>query len=198
MVNHDSYGIIVEGEYDIGTYEELIWKICGRMVQVESRDTRGRVRYKNKKIAGYLRSFEHVSAGGGSVDKALVIRDADRKDAAIVEQEIWDRIGNRAPLFPRGISAHAICQEMETWLLADHNAINKVAQTRNARDEVQRVGESLEEIQNPKERFLDLLSWAGLNYTAQVCREIAREIDLDVLRERCPSFREFERKVLDP
>lgn len=197
-MNHDSYGIVVEGDYDIGILEELIWKICGRNVQVESRDTRGRVRYKNKKIVGYLRSFEHVSATGGSVDKVLVVRDTNGKDPAVVEQEIWSRIGNRAPTFPRGVSAHAVRQEIETWLLADHNAINRVAQARNARDRAQSVVGSLEEMQNPKEKFLDVLSLAGLNYTAQVCRGIAREIDLAVLRERCPSFREFERKVLDP
>lgn len=197
-MNHDSYGIVVEGDYDIGTYEELIWKICGRQVQVESQDTRGRVRYKNKKLVGYLRSFEHVSATGGSVDKALVIRDTGGRNPAIVEEEIGSRIGNRAPAFPRGISAHAVHQEMETWLLADYSAINRVALARNARDKIQPVHGVLEEIRNPKEKFLNILSQAGLNYTAEVCREIAREIDLPVLRERCPSFREFERKVLDP
>lgn len=193
----DSYGIVVEGDYDIGTYEELIRKICGRGVQVESRVAYGRVRLV-RKVLGHLKSLEHSSIIGGPVDKALVVRDANGRNPAEVEGEIRARIGNRAFPFPRGIGVHAVRQEMETWLLADLAAIDKVARARNVRDRVRPIRGSLEDMQHPSQKFEEVLSQAGLNYTAQVCREIAREIDLAVLRDRCPSFCEFERKVLDP
>jgi hypothetical protein len=86
---------------------------------------------------------------------------------------------------------------METWLLADPNAIDKVAVARGGK-KVSRVPDPLEEIQNPKERLMAKLTQSGLNYTAEVCREIAKETDLITLRRRCPSFAAFEEKVLDP
>ena len=42
-----------------------------------------------------------------------------------------------------------------------------------------------------------LLSEARLEYTEQVCAEIARSLRLDTLSYRCPSFRTFARQVVN-
>jgi hypothetical protein len=85
---------------------------------------------------------------------------------------------------------------METWLLADANAVSSIAQSKGGRRIPETQG-TLEEILNPKQKLTEVLSRAGLNYLPNVCGEIARETRLNVLRYRCPSFISFERKVLD-
>ncbi len=56
---------------------------------------------------------------------------------------------------------------------------------------------TLEEIEYPKERLRQLLSEAKLEYTEQVCAEIARSLRLNTLSYRCPSFHTFEQRVVD-
>jgi hypothetical protein len=141
--------------------------------------------------------LEHCGPIGEAVDKALVIRDADGKDPSTIEQKIKERIGNRPFRFALGIGIHVVVQEMDTWLLADTDAINRVAASRGGKP-VRLIPDSLEQIQDPKARLQILLGKASLNYTPEVCRLIAKETDLATLRKRCPSFRQFETKVLDP
>jgi hypothetical protein len=191
-----SYGIIVEGESDQGVYEEFIQKICNEEVWIKARATGGRAQLM-KTFPVLLRSMEHITEYGGPVDKALVIRDADCKDALALEAKMKDSLDRRNFPFPRGVGLHAVKQEMETWLLADHEAISRVAAARGGKA-VPRIPDPLEDIQDAKEKFVDVLSRADLNYTAQVCREIAKETDISKLRVRCPSFTAFEQKVLDP
>jgi hypothetical protein len=191
-----SYGIIVEGESDQGVYEEFIQKICKEEVQIKARITGGCAQLM-KKFLVLLRSMEHITERGGPVDKALVIRDADCKDALALEAKMKDSLDRRDFPFPQGVGLHAVKQEMETWLLADHEAISMVATARGGKA-VPRIPDPLENIQDAKGKLMTVLSCAGLNYTAQVCREIAKQTDLATLRIRCPSFSVFEQKVLDP
>lgn len=185
-----SYGIIVEGPFDQGVYEEFIQKICDEDVDIKVRIATDRVQLM-RKFPDLLRSMEHATKHGGPVEKALVIRDADCKDAMVLEAKMRDSLGRRKFSFPQGVGLHAVKQEMETWLLADHEAISKVAATRGGRA-VPRIPDPLENIQDAKGKFMTVLSLAELNYTAQVCREIAKETDLSKLRVRCPSFKAFE------
>ena len=191
----ESYGIIVEGQYDAGVYEELIRKICADAQVVKVRETGGKSQLM-RKFPALLHTFEHEMPTG-SVDKAMVIRDADCGDAAAIENKMRDSISGRRYSFPGGVGFHAVKQETETWLLADPNAINKVAASRGGKP-VSPVPDSLEDLQDPKEKIRSVLSRSGLNYTPQVCREIAKETDLARLRIRCPSFIAFEQKVIDP
>lgn len=85
---------------------------------------------------------------------------------------------------------------METWLLADVEAVKTVAKNRGGRA-VAEVQGTLKDFEYPKERLKQLLSEAKLEYTEQVCAEIARSVRLDTLRYRSPSFRAFEQRVVD-
>jgi hypothetical protein len=192
----ESYGVIVEGQFDVGVYEEFIRKICP-----EARDIRPRIAggcaQLMKKFPSLLRSLEHVTQQGGPVEKALVIRDADCRDTAAVEAKMQKSASQGSFSFPGSVGFHAVKQEMETWLLADPEAINRVAASRGGKA-TPRIPDPLEDLQDPKEKLMDALSRSGLNYTPAVCREIAKETDLTKLRIRCPSFATFEQKVIDP
>ena len=86
---------------------------------------------------------------------------------------------------------------METWLLADvAEGVNAVAIKRGGRA-VAEVQGTLEDFEYPKQRLRQLLSDARLEYTDQVCAEIARSLRLETLSYRCPSFRTFEQRVVD-
>lgn len=176
-------------------YEELIRKICSADVEIISRPTGGVSRLMNT-FPKLLGVFEHIRQGR-PVDKALVIRDAGGRNLASVERLMGERIQGRTYSFPRGTQLVAVRRTMETWLLADEDAVSFVALPRGGR-RVARIQEPLEEsIVDPKDRFIRWLSQARLPYDPQVCRDIARQIRIEVLRDRCPSFRSFERKVLD-
>jgi hypothetical protein len=95
-----------------------------------------------------------------------------------------------------GLDFCIVVREMETWLLADEEAISSVALSRGGR-EVPRVPSALEDLMDAKEHLMRLLSRALLPYDPELCRQIASQADLDRLRYRCPSFRRFEGKVLD-
>lgn len=189
-----SYGIVVEGPYDVSVYEELIRKICSANVEIIPRPVGG-VPCLMGGFPKLLKELEHVRRGR-PVDKALVIRDADRGDPDTIEGLMMRRIQGQSFSFPRGVQLIAVRRDMETWLLADEEAVNAVALSRGGRH-VASVQGTLEEIVNPKERFMRLLSQARLPYDQQVCREIAQRTKLDTLRYRCPAFLSFERKVID-
>ncbi|MGD0310313.1 MAG: DUF4276 family protein [Acidobacteriota bacterium] len=192
----ESYGVIVEGPYEEGVYEEFIRKICPEARNIRFR-TAGGCSQVMKRFPTLLQSLEHVTDQGGPVEKALVTRDADCKDPAIIEAKMQESVSRRVFSFSKGVGYHAVRQETETWLLADPEAINRVAASRGGKV-VPRVPDQLENLQDPKGTFKEVLSRSGLNYTAQVCREIAKETDLTKLRIRCPSFATFEQKVIDP
>lgn len=189
-----SYGIVVEGVYDTPVYGELIRKICSAGVEIVAREAGGVPRLM-RVLPALLRDFEHVRQGR-PVDKALVIRDSGGKDRGSLEQLMADRIRGQAFSFPRGIQVYAVVRAMETWLLADVDAINIVGLSRGGRP-VAAVQETVENIVDPKERLKRLLSEAGLPYDPQVCREIAQQARIETLRYRCPSFGSFEEKVRD-
>ncbi|MDA2918141.1 DUF4276 family protein [Desulfobacterota bacterium AH_259_B03_O07] len=187
-----TYGIVIEGSYDEAVLRELIIRCLPSEIEIISRPCGGKSQLM-KRFIGFLKSFRYEKQGS-PIDKALVIRDADNKDPDSLLQEMNNKFTNQNYTFE--VKFVIILQSLETWLLADEEAISRVAQTRFGRP-VSRVNEDLESIFQPKERLTRILSDAKLTYTAEVAREIARESDLSKLENRCPSFREFRQAVLD-
>ncbi len=190
----NSYGIVVEGPYDVATFPELIKRILARDVPIISRPCYGKDKLK-KDLLVHLRALQSELEGRG-VEKALVIRDSGGKNAKDVEAQLTQKIATRAWPFSHGVHVCIIRREMETWLLADVEAINSVARTRGGREVVEVQG-TLEDFEYPKEKIKELLSKARLDYTEQVCTEIARLLSLETLRYRSPSFCTFEQRVTD-
>jgi hypothetical protein len=186
-------GVVVEGRNDQPIFEELIPRIEPAVTKVVVRPTRGRPKFLPL-FPNLLWTFEYVAPGGWA-DKAIVVCDANGDDPAVVEAAMRRRLEGRShPPFHRGIEFHATRRETETWLLADVEAINRVAVTKGGRAAGPVAG-PLEAIPDAKERFVRLLTEAGLPNVPEIIREVTREIDLSVVRRECPGFLLFEEKV---
>ncbi len=140
---------------------------------------------------GWLKHFHYLHR----VDKALVIRDSDWKDSALLESALHDRMRESGfdPAFP--VHFYATRVKIETWLLADEQALVRVAETRGRRCSVSRVNKQLEDLMDPKVPFLAMLSEAGLPADDKVYEEIASVADLDRIAARCPYFVKFRQHV---
>jgi hypothetical protein len=85
-----------------------------------------------------------------------------------------------------------IVEELETWLLADHEALSQVTRKR-----ISKIISPLESIVDPKRRLQSMLSEAGIAYTAEVARKIVASAILERIEYRCSSFRTFRQAVHD-
>ena len=180
-----TFGLVVEGEYDKAALTELIRKCIAGHTEVEVRLCSGSIM---SKFPGMLEEFRRAKQGT-HVDKALVIRDANGKDPGEIILRMEGKIGNRHYPFP--VKFVAIVRELETWLLADDQAISQVTQRYSGR-RVAAINETLEDIIAPKERLKSLLAKADVSYTDEVARKIAAAVDIEKLAYRCPGFRRFQ------
>ena len=142
-----------------------------------------------RKFPGFLEEFRYVKQGM-PVDKALIIRDADNKEPHALITAMREKYTNRTYPFP--VAPMIIVQELETWLLADSQALSHVV-GRSVPD----LTDPLERIANPKERLQKILSDAKVPYTSEVARKIAAATRLGPLEYRCPSFQAFRRALSD-
>jgi hypothetical protein len=207
----NSYGLIVEGPYDVAIIPELIPRILARDVPIISRPCFGKDNL-NKNVLAFLRDLQDKMKARRVQEtalrnlqdetevwryqKALVIRDSGGKDPGKIEAELTRKVHEWRWEFSHGVHVCVVRREVETWLLADAAAVNAIAQKKGGRA-VANVQGRLEEIVHPKERFKRLLSEAKLDYTEPVCSEIARLLNLEVLEHRCPSFLTFQQRVVD-
>ena len=136
-------GIVVEGERDGAAYPELIRKIRNDVDTILSEACGNDVRLM-KQFVGWLKHFEwHAEV---SVDKAFVIRDSDCSDPLIWETKMGEILAQSrfVPSFP--VHFYATKCEIETWLLADEEAINQVAHNRRKQGSVSAVAIPLESL----------------------------------------------------
>ena len=190
---HSSYGIVIEGSFDEAVYPAFVRKIANTDVTIYTRPCGGVAKLMEKFVA-LLQDLQHVHQGT-AVEKALVIRDSNGKSLSDVHNTFQEKIANREFSFPHGVHFCITRREMETWLLADEHAIHNVVLKRTGRNISGVVNGTLEEIVDPKDRLIRMLSGAKVPYDPAVCRELAQEIHLETLRYRCPSFRSFEDEV---
>jgi hypothetical protein len=171
-------GLIVEGVYDEAVIP-VFWKRCRRGVKIVSRKCRGLVTGKFPGIVAELhRSYR--------IERVLVVSDADGEDPAQLVRTIKGRL---VESYRFAVVPIIIVQKLEAWLIADPNALkNVLGVTRNF--------SSPERISDPKAELQKLFS-RKTAYTPETARRIAEEIDLDVLRKRCPRFSVFRATVLD-
>jgi hypothetical protein len=184
-----SYGLIVEGIYDIPVYEALTLRLDSPDARFFSLECGG-VGNLMKRFPGLLKSLEFIDEGN-PVDRALVIRDCGSRLASDVEAEMRSKIAGLDYRFPRGVDVCAVKQETETWLLADERAISTVADGRLAGT----VNGNLEDLIDPKERLIRILSRVRLDYLPSTLGSIARCADVEIMRYRLPAFRLFEHRI---
>jgi hypothetical protein len=186
-----SYGIITEGIYDSAVYEAIIKKLSPG-IPIKALECGGRFGLM-KKFPGLLKVFEYQLAEG-PVEMAVVTQDADGKNPEEIEVQMASRIAGREYPFALGVRFFAVSQALESWLLADVNALNAVSLRRRGK-RVTKSHDAPEALFRPKEDLRRLLSDHKLDYTSELAREIAQEIDLNKLSEACPRFRVFSRLV---
>ena len=184
-----SYGLIVEGDTDSQVFQHLIKKVNSPDASIYPL-TCGGVGKLVQKFPDWLNAFERVH-DGGPVDGALVIRDCDNKTPTMVLRQMKEKLGRKTYRFP--VEFCAVRRKLDSWLLADENAINKVSRGKV----VARVNEAIEDINDPKERLQEILNEVKLKYTAAVLGEIAAVIELEELERRVPSFKSFKESVLN-
>lgn len=188
----NSYGIIVEGQYDSGVYEAIIRKVSSPQIHIKPLPCGGKTNLM-REFPGLLRAFEH-EVEGNPVDMAIVIRDADGKDPREIERVMQQKIQGRQYPFRLDVRFFAVPQAMDAWLLADLDAINATVQRRGGKA-VTKSHDKPEGLLNPKEWLRKLLADHNVSYTAAVCAEIAQSINLQVVAERCPRFPIFAELV---
>ncbi len=185
-------GIVVERDHDSAAYAELIRKVRDDIEKIHPIICGDVVKLKTK-FVGWLKHFEWNATI--LPDKVLVIMDSDCSDASASETQLR-QIYEQARFVPRfPVHFHATKCEIETWLLADENAINRLSQLRGKNKQVAAVTIQLESQRDAKELFHKVLSRADLPADAQVYKEIAAAADIGRIATRCPSFQEFADKV---
>ncbi len=181
-----SFGSVVEGNDDETALQELVQK-CKSEVKVIRRKCGNKVKLMQR-FPGFLEEFRHVKEGT-SIDKALVIRDADNKDPGELINRMQSKISSRHYPFP--VKLLVVVQELEAWLLADESAVSVV--TGKKAPKIQNP----EKLSDPKQRLKNVLSDAKISYTDEISRQIAANANVDTIEARCPSFREFRQAVID-
>lgn len=180
-------GLIVEGPTDVAAFPHWIRKIRN---DVSTLQTRHCTRKVKTKFCGFLKEFAGNPAW--QIQKAIVIADSDCNPPNVIEGSLNKRLEGSMPQFP--VHIIAIRCKLETWLLADENAINKVAQVRGKPHRIERLEGSVE-TRDADRRFRLALATVGLPADEAVYSLVAELSDIDRIRHRCPQFREFERMV---
>jgi hypothetical protein len=158
-------GIVVDGSSDGAAYPALIRRIRNDVDQLQIRPCGGKSRLKNA-FVGFLKEFQRNPAW--HINTAFVIRDSDCKPSQPIEDQLESTLHESgfAPNFP--VQFFATKCQLETWLLADENAINQVSQRRGKNKQVGPVEFQFEIDNRAKERFLEQLSKASLPANPQV------------------------------
>ncbi len=187
-------GIIVEGPDDLETYPVLIRRIRPSVGHIHRRQCFGLRNLKNK-FVGFLK--ELPVGRGIPVEKALVIRDSDCDAPETLERQLEGilRESGFRPEFT--VHFYATKCKLESWLLADEQAISRVSLARRGPGNVQPVAYPLENYNDAEKLLLRVLREAGLSATPRVYAEIASCANTARIAERCPYFREFARRVED-
>jgi len=185
-------GVVVEGPSDAATYPVLMRRIRNDIGRLQVRECEGKYRLKNA-FPGILKEFQRNHAW--QINVAFVIRDSDCRPPQQIEEQLRNVLRGSGfdPHFP--VELFATKCKLETWLLADENAINEVSQRRGKSGHVGPVEFQFETDNSAKVRFQEQLSKASLPTTPQVYKEIAVVADISRMAILCSSFRQFILRV---
>jgi len=185
-------GIVVEGPSDGTTYPILMQRIRNDFGMRQVRECGGKYRLKNA-FLGFLKEFQRNPAW--QINVAFVIRDSDCKPPQEIEEQLRKvlRESGFAPHFP--VEFFATKCQLETWLLADENAINEVSKRRGKNKQIGPAQIEFESYKPAKELFQKRLSGVGLPFDPQVYKEVASLADIARITASCRHFQKFVDKV---
>ena len=184
--------IIVEGDDDASVYPVVIRKIRNDVSNIHPVRCGG-VDALERKFVSYLKIFQ--KSGQFDISKAIVIRDSDCSPSSSLEEKLQQTLATSGfqPGFP--VHFYATKCKLETWLLADVNAINQVALLRGRTTTVGEVNIQFEEYRDPDDLLRRKLSEVRLPADSRVFAQIAEAADLQSISERCPYFQQFVDRV---
>jgi len=186
-------GIVVEGPDDTAVYRELIKRIDPSIGRVHSRECIGRHKLRNKFI--YLLHEFAQNPVAFDIGKVFVIRDSDCADPGPIERELRSTYLSSGVCPGFAVEFHATKCKVESWLLADEEAISRVSLNRGGPGQIARVEVDLESFREADDLYRKILSRARLQDTTAVMTEIAWQARLETIEDRCPRFHDFIRKV---
>lgn len=185
-----NFGLVVEGPTDEAAYPELIRKIRTDVGTIQIRPCGGKSRLRGI-FNEFLSEFHRNHAW--QIETAFVIQDSDCRPSQHIEERLQSNFSTA--LFPGlHVTFFAPKCDLETWLVADENAINTVSQQRGKNCFVNPVGIQLE-IEKADQLFTEQLSRAQLSPVPAVYAGIARCLDINRVANLCPSFRRFMEMV---
>lgn len=179
-----AYGFIVEGEYDKEVLEEFILRCSNdgtarSDMRIETRICGGGSKVF-KQFPGFLKEFQFNYP---EIRKAFVVRDSDGKNPDVLEKQFREKIAGWE--FPFTVEFAFIVQEVEAWLLFDEAALSRIT------DRKVRKINSPQKLKDPKTKLVQILSDGKIDYTPALARQIAKEIDLEKLKNGSEIFRKF-------
>lgn len=169
--------VIVEGDYDEVAIPALVRR-CRKGVKVIARQCRGQV---SGKFSGIVAELNRTPG----IERVLVVSDAEGRSPEKVLSSLKNRLAWKYR-FP--VILLVIVEMLEAWLIADPNALQRVVGTK-------KEFRTPERERDPKGALARLLISRNARYTPETARRIVEEIDLEVLRKRCPRFANFQAAV---
>ena len=174
------YGVIGEDKSDVATLKVLIRRLANdESVTVKGMGYSGCAQMLRKGAKQLELFLNH------GCDRFVVCYDADQKKPRDRYNEVVEKVLKRSRL--TGLMCILIpVQELEAWILADVGAGANIFKKWNAKEI-----NSPERIANPKER-LEKISKKGTRprYSHATHNEkLAKHLDLEKVRQKCPSFR---------
>ncbi|MBS7250509.1 MAG: DUF4276 family protein [Candidatus Freyarchaeota archaeon] len=164
-------GLIVEDRYP-----EAIKKICEKIgINTEIRRQRGRINVR--------KAASHAKTLLNTCEKVIILPDAHCNPQR--EKERVSKVYSNLPQELKGrVKICVIVHEIESWLLADENSLSQHLKFDS------KIAHP-EEICNAKEYLEQIFKKSGKTYLTSMAKEIATQIDINKVSQKCPSFKNF-------
>lgn len=169
-------GIIVDGQYD----EEVIRVLVKRQYPKRKLKTIKALQQRN-----YTKIISLMDANIGDVDGFIWVTDAEQEDPEELKNRMENEVGKNRKRISRPVQCVVVVRMLEAWLLADHAALEKELNI-----SVKEIPNP-EELQHPKNELESLFRKVNKIYTKEAAKRIAEKLDMDRVREKCPSFAQF-------
>jgi hypothetical protein len=173
------YGVIGEDTSDVDTIKSIIEKLESRNVTIRIKGFTGAGEML-KRGATHLSLFRDLKC-----TRFIACYDSDGPDPIARKRKLVEEVFAPAGLGDQCCAVVPV-HEIESWILADLSAVAKIIpgwQPKPFRN-------NPEAVSKPKEKIRDLVGpYSKPRYSHKTMNAaIARHLDLEIVRQRCPSF----------
>lgn len=182
------FGLVAAGNYDVSVLGTLLRRLRPDLLRVVPRGC-GNDYKVTTTFRSRIREFMYVN-DGRPADKAIVVRDTHGSTPERVLQRLREA---NVEDYPFPVEFAVVVPAIESWLLADHNALTTVTHERGTPTQYPPPDRSPEQMLDPKQRISELLASAQVPYTEVVAARIAELASLERIEQLCRSFTFFKR-----